>query len=241
MERLSTVDMAATDLSGFMRRHDRRSRLVFLTLTLASLLISTAAIAYGVGRFGSVGAIPGKLWFPVLFFPLPIMALWISSELMARQRKPQPDGSLPMNPDDARSTRRVANAGAVFVAGASLVCIVGQAGAVLRIYKVLPPGDWIGRLIIVAIGALMMYFGNAWPRIPTARGPGQKPAAISRLNRIYGRMVVLHGLLFVLAGLLLPFPWAMSAGAVLISLSTLVFAIVWVVMYYRAAKTPSTA
>lgn len=239
-------DMALTDMGPFMRRHDRRSRRIFVALLATSLLVSAAAFIYGVREYSSPGALPGRLWFGILFYPLPIIGLWVVGVFWARKRVTQPDGRLPMNPDDGRNAARVANVGAVYAAGISLVLIVNQVVLVLGIFHVLPmlgrEGNWFGRAMLVVSGALVAYFGNAWPRFPASRGPGYKPATQRKFNRFLGWMLVIHGLLFVLAGLLLPpNPTVYTVGALTIGLSMMLFTVGWVVTFHRAMKSPSAA
>jgi hypothetical protein len=232
-------DMTLTDMGPFLQRHDRRARGVFLAMTVTSLLVSAVGFAHGVLDHGSPAAIPARLWFPILFFPLPIIWLWLTHVRMARRRPTQPDGSLPGNTDDARNGARVANAGLVFVAGTSVVCIASQVG-MLSILNAnpIPDGILLWRIIIVAIGALMAYFGNAYPRMPTPRAPEQKPATQRQFNRVYGWVLVIHGLLFVIAALLLPNA-TFAAGTGVLCLSTLLFAIALGVIHRRATKFPS--
>jgi hypothetical protein len=155
-----------------------------------------------------------------------------------------PDGSLPMNPDDARSARQVANAGAVFVAGLGVAVIATQVSVALDYFEPLArlgkADQWLGRASLAGMGALMVYFGNAWPRMPTPRAPEQKPATQKTFNRLYGWIVVTTGLLFVMAALLLRGP-AMSAVVGVASLGLVLGVTVITVRFYRAMKSPGAA
>jgi len=228
-------DVAMVDMGPFMRRHDRRSRRFFVAMTTISLLTSAAIFTHGVLGRGSPQDIAGSLWTPILICPLLIIVFWHLHVRAARKRLTRPDGSLPTNPDDARNAARIANVGAALLAGFGVVLIVVQVATALAVFGALPGlhGTSLGRALTVGMGALMAYWGNAFPRMPTARAPDKKPATQSRFNRIYGWVVVILGLLMVIVGLLSPDP---SVGVGIISLSTVLFAAIWIISYRRAMK-----
>ena len=108
-----------------------------------------------------------------------------------------------MNADDARSIARVANAGAVFVNGMCAIMIAGQlawlAAALGLLQLPETAAGWGVRALLLGTGALSAFFGNAWPRIPTPRAPGQHPGAHIRYQRFSGWLTVIFGLLIALA------------------------------------------
>jgi hypothetical protein len=57
---------------------------------------------------------------------------------------------------------------------------------------------------MVTEGAVTIYLGNLWPRMPTPRAQGRKAAIMMKANRISGWVMVIFGLLVVLLGLFLP-------------------------------------
>ena len=238
--------LSATDMGPFMRRHDHRMRYILGVLSGTFLLVSVGGFTWGMLERSSTGAFPGRLWFALLLPLLPIGLLWFANTVMRRKRRVQPDGSLPMNPDDARNAARVANAGAVYVAGIGLVTLANQVFSVLGAMHALPSLDaadgWlVARAFIVVTGALVAYFGNTWPRLPTPRGAECKPVVARRFNRLLGWALVIHGLLFVVAGLLLPAPVFFAAGVGTIGLSMMLFAVGLAVAQYRAARAPAAA
>lgn len=233
-----------TDIGPFMRRRDRLSRRMFIALLTASVLTSVATFWYGTRVLGSPRAFPSHLWFSMMFYPFPILGLMIASWSMSRRRRMQPDGSLPMNPVDARGTMRVANAGLVYSAGISAVMLLSQMASALKAFQASPllhdVGSWITwRAAPVAVGFLLVWFGNAWPLMPTARGADHKLLAVKKFNRYIGWILVLHGLLFVLGGAFLPRnPPVYSLGIGGAGASMMLCLIVWGVMFHRAMKTP---
>jgi hypothetical protein len=66
------------------------------------------------------------------------------------------------------------------------------------------PGDLIARVIMLVVGAVTIYLGNLWPRMPTPRAPERTAAIRMKANRISGWVMVISGLLVVLLGLFLP-------------------------------------
>jgi hypothetical protein len=66
------------------------------------------------------------------------------------------------------------------------------------------PGVLIARVIMVTEGAVTIYLGNLWPRMPTPRASDRKAAIMMKANRISGWVMVIFGLLVVLLGLFLP-------------------------------------
>jgi hypothetical protein len=67
-----------------------------------------------------------------------------------------------------------------------------------------PVGFLIPRVTMIAVGAVTIYLGNVWPRMPTPRGPEPRAAATMKVNRRVGWFMVIFGLLIVLFGLFLP-------------------------------------
>jgi len=242
---MSDAILPTTDMGAFMRRHDLRSRRIFVALLAASVLVAGGAFLYGVSVFGSPGALPRSLWFAMLFYPIPIIVLMLGGWVMARQRRMQPDGSLPMNPVDARGTARVANAGVVYSVGLSLIMLVTQIVSVLKVFQVPTAlndvGSWVTwRAVPVVTGILLAWFGNAWPLLPSPRSADHKSAAMRRFNRSLGWIFVLHGLMFMIGGSLLPRnPPIYSIGIGGIGASMILCAVVWGVMLHRAMKTPA--
>ncbi len=204
-----------------------------------SLILSAVIYARAVLAVGVPGQVLLALWMPVVQGPLTIVALWLSSWLYGRGRPLFPDGRLPMNADDARNVMRVANAGAVFVTGFGIVMIAGQVFWLLWKLGLVPDvQNWGLRATLLAIGALVIYFGNISPRLPTPRAREAKPAVRMKYNRLGGWMAVMLGLLLALAALFLPFPALVPAiGA--ISISSLIAMGVGTVLYRTALNSPS--
>ncbi len=50
------------------------------------------------------------------------------------------------------------------------------------------------------VGAVTIYLGNLWPRMPTPRAPERKAATTMKVNRFSGWLMVIIGVL----GLFLP-------------------------------------
>lgn len=227
------MDERPSDMAPFFARHDRTTQRVFTTAIAISVLVSAAILVFGSERFGSPGAIPAALAWAIVFPPLPIIGLYIGSVLMKNQR----GRSSLMNADDARGVRRVAHAGTVFVTGIAALVIIGQVGFALRVLGVTAAAQgWTWRAFVFAVGLLMAYFGNAWPRVPTPRLPADRGTTQMKFNRFYGWMTVIHGLLLAAAALVLPGPQAFAIGAAVISASLLVFALGWVLSWYYAFR-----
>jgi hypothetical protein len=233
-------------MGPFMRRHDLRTRRTYMLLFGTILLVAVATLAWSAFDRGSLAALPWRLWFGMLFPLLPIGVLWLGGAVMRRRRTMQPDGSMPMNPDEARGAERVANVGAVYVAGIGVVVIAGQLFSALNFMQALPSLDGQGRALfaratVVVTGALVAYFGNAWPRIPPPRRPGQEPATVRKFNRYLGWIMVIHGLLMVLAGLILTKRDVFAAGTGTIAVSMVLFLIGCKLLRRLAARPPSAA
>lgn len=228
------------DMAPFFARHDRATRRIFVAAIAVSLAVCVGSLGYAALATGSPRPIGAELWVLTVLIPLFLIAFRTALRRWGGTRPVLPDGTLPMNPDDARSARRVANAGAVFVAGIGVSVIATQVSVALGYFDV-PLGEadaWLGRAGLAGMGALMVYFGNAWPRMPTPRAPHQKPATHKTFNRLYGWMVVSTGVLFVLAALLLP-PPLMAATVGIASLGLVLGVTVITVRFYRAMKSPS--
>ncbi len=103
---------------------------------------------------------------------------------------------------------RIANAGFIFTVGLMVVGIVGQVTNALLVF-----GHPLGhdssilsaRLTMLTVGAVTMYLGNLWPRMPILRAPEQKPALQMKVHRRIGWFMVIFGFGIVLFGLFLPY------------------------------------
>lgn len=236
------TDTARVDMAPFFVRHDRTTRRTFVATIAVSLAVSAGSLGYAALAAGAARPVGAGLWVQMALIPLFLVAFRTAVLRWGGKRPLLPDGSLPMNPDDARSARQVANAGAVFVAGLGAAVIATQVSAVLDYFDAFASlgeaDEWLGRAGLAGMGALMVYFGNAWPRMPTPRAPEQKPVTQKTFNRLYGWMVVITGLLFVLAALLLPGP-AMAAVVGIASLGLVLGVTAITVRFYRAMKSPS--
>ena len=232
------TDPTLVDMGPFLARHDRRTRWTCLAMLSISLALSAVVFVPALLGTGAPGAVVAALWMPFGQAPLTIVALWIASTLYDRTRPPSPDGRYPMNPDDARSVTRVANAGAVFVTGFGVVMIAGQALWMLWSSGVLPNAEeWGFRATLVAIGALCIHFGNASPRLPTPRTPELKPGVRMKYNRLGGWMTVILGLLLALSGLVLPLSGLAPAVGVL-GVAVLVALAIGAIMYRIELGSP---
>jgi hypothetical protein len=141
----------------------------------------------------------------IVFPPVFIVGWQIFAELMvlARRKVSQPDGRLPAGADDARNGVRVANGGFVFNVGVTASVIVQQALIALLAFGY-TTGDLVPRATAVVVGAVTIYLGNLWPRMPTPRGPEQSAVVRMKANRLWGWVMVSGGLLIVLMGLFAP-------------------------------------
>jgi hypothetical protein len=203
----TSFDMGSTDLGPFFKRYDRRNRLVLGAAISASLVLS-AVIATHVLTTGGPGAkFVAIVWgMGVVFPPLGIAGWWTFGELIAlgRRRGTPPAGPLPTGADDARNGVRIANAGFAFNLAFVAALITGQALMASLVFGYPVPGVLIARVIMVTEGAVTIYLGNLWPRMPTPRAQGRKAAIMMKANRISGWVMVIFGLLVVLLGLFLP-------------------------------------
>ena len=98
--------------------------------------------------------------------------------------------------------------------------------------------DWGLRAVLVAVAALLVYFGNVSPRMPTPRTPAANPAVRMKYNRLSGWMTVTFGVLLALAGLALPtpaIPYAIGA----LSLALLLVFAVGAAMFHLALNSRS--
>lgn len=234
-------DTTFIDMTPFFERHDRRTRRTFVAMLSISLVLAAVMFARDA-LAGGPSDVAAQLWL-LAGSPLTIVLLWIGAAIYGRQRTSLPDGSLPMNADDARNVARVANAGAVFVTGMCVVMVAGQAFWVIGSFGVLQSPDtdrdWLIRAVLLAAGALSIYFGNAWPRIPTPRKPEHKPATRMKYNRFTGWATVIFGALLALAAFLPP-----SAGILVVmtaSISIIVATAAGAVWFHRAMKSGSAS
>jgi hypothetical protein len=237
------TDTPFIDVAPFLERHERRTLRIFITMLSVSLVLSAIIVARGTLTAGEPGASDIELWLVAAPAPLVIFMLWIGPVLYDRKRPVLPDGSLPMNTDDARNIARVANAGGIFVTGMYAVMIAGQALWVSRSFGVLPSLDmnpvWGARAVLLATGALSIYFGNVWPMMPTPRAPEHKPATRMKYNRFVGWLTVILGVLLGLAAFL-PVS-AMIAVAMVTSISTIVAIAASTVWFSFALKSRSAS
>jgi hypothetical protein len=209
MTDMAPPDMGSIDLGPFFKRYDRRNRLVLGTAISASLVLS-AVIAARLLAAGWTSAKPvAAAWqMGVAFPPLAIAAWWTFAEFIAwgRRKASQPRQSA--GADDASNGMRVANAGFVFNLGLAAALVLQQASMALFAFGY-PTGDLIPRVTTVAVGAVTIYLGNLWPRMPTPRAPERQAAIAMKTHRVIGWIMVIVGLLIVLLGLFLPllYPW----------------------------------
>jgi hypothetical protein len=203
-------DTLSPEMTAFYQLYDRRMRRLMGAALCASLLLA-AIIATRLPDAGAAGTrLAGTLWwFGVLITPAFTAAWWLFTELMAqgRRKASPPDWRLPMTADDARNARRISHAGFVFTLALAATGIANQSlVAALALGHPLgyPAGQWIARAIMVIVGAVTMYLGNVWPRMPILRAPEQKPAAQMKVHRLIGWSLVIFGLMIVLLGFFLP-------------------------------------
>ena len=200
------TDATVTDMAPFYQRYDRRQRLVFVTAICASLVLSAIIFKHGVSRGVEPAAVRANLWgFGILFAPVFIVGWQIFTELLVRWRRraSSPNGRHPAGMEDARNGMRIANRGFVFNVVVTAAVIMQQAIVALLAFGY-STGDLIPRATCVAVGAVSIYLGNLWPRMPTPRAPPQKAAIRMKANRFAGWLMVIVGLLIVLLGLFLP-------------------------------------
>ena len=233
-------DMAQTDMTEFLQHHNRQSRRLFVAMICASVVVSAIVFTYGVQTRGSLAAF-GKLWFPILVYPVLFAVFSIAVAIWKRKQPQPPGGRFVMNPDDARNIARVANGGFAFVAGFAAVNLASQVAIALEIFGVLPAlyehDAWGGRPILAAIGILMAYFGNGWSRMPVPRAPDQQPAKQMKFKRLFAWLIVIHGLLLALAALFLP-TQAIAAATLVVCCSLMLSMAASVVIFRKALKRP---
>jgi hypothetical protein len=238
-------DLTLTDMTPFFERHERRSRRVLGALVCTSLAVAAGIFAYGAFTIGAPGALLAKLWASILFYPLFGIVFWTSTALYARARRMPPGGRPPMNEDDARNTARVANAGFIFLVCTGLIMIATQAGLALGYFGVLPPlhrsGVWIARVGAVATGVLIIYFGNAWSRMPMPRAPEYMAVATMKFKRRVAWLIVVYGLLLGLAALfLLPRP-TMGIAMVVLTVTLILSIVASILILHNALKSRTAA
>jgi len=203
----SFADGLQTDLSPFFRRYDRRNRLVLGAALGASLVVAAVIATHLLDVGAPAPKLVGPAWgMGVVFPPLLIAGWWTFGELIAlgRRKDYRPDGSHPAGEMDASNGVRLANAGFAFNLVLLAATITGQVLMVLMVYGVHVRGDLISRAIMVVEGAVTIYLGNLWPRMPTPRAPERKAAVTMKANRISGWVMVVVGLLMILLGVFLP-------------------------------------
>ena len=178
------TDTTRAELAPFFERYDRRNRLLFVAAIPASLALSAVILTHGAPT-------TRLLWLPIVTPPLFIVAWWGVMELIARWRDGMPP---PASADDARDGRRIANAGFAYNVALTAAAIGAQAIVALAGLGY-SGGEWIGRATGVAVGAALICLGNVWPRLRTRRGPAQKAASEMKINRLWGWLMVIMGLL----------------------------------------------
>jgi hypothetical protein len=115
------------------------------------------------------------------------------------------DGRHPASSDDARNGVGIANGGFAFNVVLTATMLIQQALMALFVFGYLVPiGVWITRATCIAVGAVTIYLGNLWPRMPTPRAPESKAAIRMRANRSGGWLMVMFGLMVILLGVFLP-------------------------------------
>jgi hypothetical protein len=92
----------------------------------------------------------------------------------------------------------------VFNIGLMATAIIQQVLIALLVFGFPPVGLLVPRLTMVLVGAVTLYLGNLWPRMPVARTPDRSGAIRMKANRYSGRIMVVAGLLIILLGLCLP-------------------------------------
>jgi hypothetical protein len=209
MSDMTSTDLGQTDMAPFFRRYDQRYRLVLVAALAASLVMSAFVLAHGPLAAGSA---PPQVaatawWFGLLFGPAVIVGWWTFGELMAlgRRKARLPDGREPAGADDARNGLRIARAGFTFTLALMATVVTQQALMVTFLFGYrISAGEWIARATMILVGAVTIYLGNVYPRLPVPRALEQKAAIRMKANRVSGWMMVISGLLVVLLGLFLP-------------------------------------
>ncbi len=201
------TDTTSIDAAAFFDRYDRKTwRLMVTAISITAVL--AAVIAIRLLTAGTRAKPIGAMWGLGVVFPLCLaVGWWVFTDFLTRRRFSAPDTGLPMNADDARNGMRIANAGFAFNVVLMVVVIAQQAfmGLLIFGYAVAPPiGYSFPRITMVAVGAVTIYLGNLWPRMPIARAPEAKPALRMKANRYAGWFMVIVGLLVLLWGLFAP-------------------------------------
>ena len=207
MTDMSSTDLGTIDLGPFFNRYDRRNRIVLGTAIVASLVLS-ASIATRLLDTGGAGlkGLPAVWGMGVAFAPLLIAGWWTFGELMVwgRRKASAPDGSHPASAVDARNGVRIANAGFAFNLVLLGTAITEQLLMASLVFRYPVQGVLITRVIMLAVGAVTIYLGNLWPKMPTPRAPERAAAIRMKVNRVCGWVVVIFGLAVILLGLFLP-------------------------------------
>ena len=204
------TDATLTDLAPFFRRYDRRNRLLLGTAFCASLILATAIATRMLSvELPGLKGVPVVWGMGVVFSPLFIALWWTFGEVMTRWRRKTlpPDGSQLAGEVDARNGMRIANAGFIFNIGVVTAIFSGQAVMALvafRIHLGYSFGIWMAQATCIVVGAVTIYLGNLWPRMPVSHAPEKKPAATMKTNRHAGWFMVIVGLLVMAWGLFMP-------------------------------------
>jgi len=100
---------------------------------------------------------------------------------------------------------RIAHAGFAFNLALTATVVMQQTLLVPFVFgHRVSAGEWIARATMLAVGAVTIYLGNIWPRMPVPRAPERIAAIRMKANRISGWAMVIMGLGIVLLGLFLP-------------------------------------
>jgi hypothetical protein len=203
-------DTTSIDLARFFERYDTRNRLVFVAAISASLVMSAVIFAHGPATTLGLTATKAEStwWYGVMFSPLFIAGWWTFGELVAfgRRKGKPPAGPLPTAAVDVSNGVRIANAGFAFNVAVTVTVVVSQALMVFFVFGYpVAAGEWIARATMLAVGAVTIYLGNLWPRMPVPRVADRTAAVRMKVNRASGWIMVGCGLMVILLGLFMPY------------------------------------
>jgi hypothetical protein len=207
MSDTAPADLGQTDLAPFFQRYDHRYRLVLVAALSASLVMSVMVLAHGPPVWAPPKVASTSYWFALLFSPALIVGWWTFGELMAlgRRKAILPDGRQPAGALDARNGVRIHKAGFAFTLALVATVVTQQAlmSSFVLGYRI-SAGELIARATMILVGAVTIYLGNVYPRMPVPRAPEQKAAVRMKANRVSGWVMVISGFAVVLLGLFLP-------------------------------------
>lgn len=204
---MGPIDMGLTDMAPFFARYDQRTRLLFVAVLSATLVMSAVIATHVLTNGVANPRLVGPVWaLGIAIPPLFTAGWWTFAELMAhgRRKTMRSDGRLPASEVDARNGMRIANAGFAYNIAVTVTVFLGQVFMALLVFGYPPVGTWPSRIIMIVTGAVTIYLGNLWPRMPVARTPDRKGAVRMKANRFSGWLMVTCGLLIILLGLFLP-------------------------------------